>query len=209
MLKQRGTSLIEFLISSAISVVIIGMVIGMLTHHNRVSVRRANELMLVQNTNSVLQTMKQDLHRAGYNGSFSTRAILSGATQTYHVRVDNQTSLIAYAYLSGEVGTEQAYTNVVYQRETQSPDLLKVCEKKLPYVMSVNEAENFNVHFGNTCNTLFDRRRIVVASFALDVERLSGLSLSSALVTITLSTTLSTQPQVTQSLSFTIKQRNW
>lgn len=199
----------EFLVSASISIVVIGMVMSMLIHNQRTAVHSARELMLLQNTNSVLQMMKQDLHRAGYSGGFSASAKLSGATQTYHVKESNQASLIAYAYLSGEVGSEEAYTNVVYQREEQSEDLLKICEKKLPRVMSTLEAESFTAYFGNTCNTLFDSRRIVIEEFGLNVESLSGQSVSSALVTITLSTKLANHPKIIQSLGFTVKQRNW
>ncbi|WP_239837518.1 pilus assembly protein PilW [Vibrio sp. Isolate23] len=182
---------------------------SMLIHHQRTAVYRANELMLLQSTNSVLQMMKQDLHRAGYSGGMGSSLKLSGAAQTYYIRHDNQMSLIAYAYLSGNVEDEEAYTNVVYQRDRQSEQILRVCEKKLSRVMSVVEAESFTTYFGNTCNTLFDSRRIAIEVFELNVEPLVGLSISSALVSVVLSTQLVDQLQVTQSLGFSVKTRNW
>ncbi|NOH62196.1 pilus assembly protein PilW [Vibrio sp. RE88] len=206
---QSGSSLIELLVSTSISLMVISIAVSMLLHSQRLSAARAKELMLLQSTNSVLQMMKLDLYRAGYGGVLGESVRLSGAAETYYVKHSEQYTLLAYAYLSGRLRAETAYTNVVYLRQSESKEVLRVCEKKLPRAMSALEAENFTTHFGNTCNTVFDSNRIAVTEFALDSVPLTGATHTSSLLNVELSTHLRFAPEVSKTLTFSIKQRNW
>lgn len=206
---QSGYSLIELLVSTSISLIVIAIAVTMLLHSQRLSAAHAKELMLLQSTNSVLQMMKLDLYRAGHGGVLGESVRLSGAAQTYYVKHSEHHTLLGFAYLSGSLGSETAYTNVVYQRQSESKEVLRVCEKKLPRTMSALEAENFTTHFGNTCNTVFDSNLIVVTEFELESVPLTSAAHSSSLLNVELSTYLRFTPEVSKTLAFSIKQRNW
>ncbi|PAU37580.1 pilus assembly protein PilW [Vibrio coralliilyticus] len=206
---QSGYSLIELLVSTSISLIVIAIAVTMLLHSQRLSAAHAKELMLLQSTNSVLQMMKLDLYRAGHGGVLGESVRLSGAAQTYYVKHSEHHTLLAFTYLSGSLGAETAYTNVVYQRQSESKEVLRVCSKKLPRAMSALEAENFTTHFGNTCNTVFDSNLIVVTEFELESVPLTSAAHSSSLLNVELSTYLRFSPEVSNTLAFSIKQRNW
>ncbi|NOI76674.1 prepilin-type N-terminal cleavage/methylation domain-containing protein [Vibrio coralliilyticus] len=206
---QPGYSLIELLVSTSISLIVIAIAVTMLLHSQRLSVAHAKELMLLQSTNSVLQMMKLDLYRAGHGGVLGESVRLSGAAQTYYVKHSEHHTLLAFAYLSGSLESETAYANVVYQRQSESKEVLRVCAKKLPRAMSALEAENFTTHFGNTCNTVFDSNLIVVTEFELESVPLTSAAHSSSLLNVELSTYLRFSPEVSNTLAFSIKQRNW
>ncbi|WP_245986826.1 PulJ/GspJ family protein [Vibrio pectenicida] len=205
---HKGISLVECLVSVAISMMVITSVISLLLHNARVANKSMQRRLLTQNTHSVAQMMKHDLYRAGYGGDYGQSIKISGSEDVFFIYQDVNTTLIAYAYLSGELGTESAYTNVVYQQDSQYQDMLRVCETKLPRVMSVIEATSFNTHFGNTCNTLFDSKQIVVKAFELEMALLPVDSSLFAVLNVNIITALTVWPEKTTSVSFTINPRN-
>ncbi|MBU2898408.1 PilW family protein [Vibrio hepatarius] len=205
---HNGMSLVECLVSVAMSMMVITSVISLLLHNARVANTSMQRRLLSHNTHSVAQMIKHDLYRAGYGGVHGRSIKVSGSEYVFFIYQDVNTILIAYAYLSGELGTESAYTNVVYQQDSQYKDMLRVCETKLPRVMSTFEAANFSTHFGNTCNTLFDSKQIIVKAFEIDRIVLPLDSPSIAILNVNIITALTVWPEKTMSVSFTINPRN-
>jgi type IV pilus assembly protein PilW len=207
--RQLGASLIEFMVASTVGIIAIGIIGTVLVLGQRVATERTKELTLLQSSNSVLQMMKLDMHRAGYNGISSHQVKLSGADHLYYVENSATTGLLAYAYVSAVSGGSYTYTNVVYEQTSSASNVLRICEKKQSTVMSVLEARNFPGMIGHNCNTLFHKERILVDKFNVSLLALPGAKVSSALVTVELDTSLKNTPSMTQSLSFQVKQRNW
>lgn len=201
-------TLVECLVSMAMSVLVIMALISLLLHNAKIANASNKRRLLIQSTHSVVQMMKQDLYRAGYGGELGQSIKVLGADDVYHIISQPNTSLVAYAYLAGELGTEEAYTNVVYQRDERYPNQLRICEIKLPRVMSRIEAQAFNAHFGNTCNTLFDHKQILVTAFDVNKQTLIAGSTLSQLLLISVTTALTRWPEKNISVSFSIRSRN-
>lgn len=207
---QRGVSLIEFMIAGTISVIALGIVGSVVVTGQKTALQRTNELALLQSTNSVLQMMKMDMQRAGYDGVQGKTIKLSGADNVFYAKNGPDFGLIAYAYASEMSGAVVSiYTNVVYEQQSTASNVLRICEKKQDTVMSIADAEDFTTYIGHNCNTLFHTARIKVDKFNVSLVELPGSKVSSAIVTVDLQTSLENSPSLTKSLSFTTKQRNW
>ena len=207
--KQHGTSLIELMVASLMGIIALGTIGALVLHSQKIALQRSKELSLLQSTNSVLQMMKLDMKRAGYNGVVNRAVKLSGAEYTFYTESSPSSGLLAYAYFSERSGATDIYTNVVYQQAAATPEVLRICEKKQPNVISVLDAQNFTARVGNNCNTLFHIGRISVDSFHLSQVELLSAEVSSSIVTVQLATSLKSMPSLVQALSFSLKQRNW
>ena len=67
--KQQGTSLIELMVASVIGVFAISIIGSVFITGQRIATDKGIELLLLQNLTSTLQVMKEDIQRAGYDGS--------------------------------------------------------------------------------------------------------------------------------------------
>ncbi|MCG7489989.1 prepilin-type N-terminal cleavage/methylation domain-containing protein [Vibrio sp. Of14-4] len=204
----QGMSLVECLVSVAISLILMATLVSLLLHNAQITNSGIKQRLLQQSTHSVSQMIKHDLYRAGYGGELGQVIKISGADNVYHWLQNSANSLVSYAYLAGELGSKEAYVNVVYQRNNHYPNQLRVCEVKLPRVISVTEAANFNAYFGNRCNTLFDSKQIMVTAFELKSETIPSSSPSSTLLTVSITTALTDLPEQSLSVSFVLKPRN-
>lgn len=207
--RQAGASLIEFMVASTIGIIAITIIGSMFLSGQKIAAERTKQLTLLQATNSVLQMMKLDMHRAGYNGVSNNLVKLSGADHLFYVESTSSTGLLAYAYVSEVSGASYTYSNVVYEQTSAATDALRICEKKQSTVMSVLDAQDFTGRIGNNCNTLFHKDRVNVDVFNVSLVNLPGSKVSSAIVTVRLDTSLKNAPSYSESLSFTTKQRNW
>ncbi|WP_341664780.1 prepilin-type N-terminal cleavage/methylation domain-containing protein [Vibrio sp.] len=212
MLKSKsyyqGMSLVECLVSVAISLIVIATLMSLLLHNAQIANAGIKQRLLQQSTHSVSQMIKHDLYRAGYGGELGRVIKISGADSVYHWLQNSATSLLGYAYLAGELGSKEAYVNVVYINDSRYPNQLRVCEVKLPRVISVTEAANFNTYFGNRCNTLFDSKQIMVTEFDLKSAALPTSLPSSTLLTVSITTALTDSPEQSLSVSFVLQSRN-
>ncbi len=206
--RQKGSGLVSFLIASSLSVIVTALAISLLFSSLKRTSLRHQELSLLQSMHSVLSMMKRDLLRAGYSGSDLGVTKLEGASQTYFILQDQHRTLIAVAYASTTTNSRRIYTNVVYQRNDKHPQKLRICAKQLPRVITVNEASNFNAHFGHTCNTLFDAEHIIVTHFEIRQYDLLSRTHLPSMLRITLEIAVRASPWIKKSSSFVVKQRN-
>lgn len=207
--RIKGASLIEFLIASTIGVIALGIIGGTFIQGQKLSTQRVKELNLLQSNNSVLQLLKLDLHRAGYDGINGYSLKLSGAEHTLHVVNGIDHGLVAYAYASQISGSAITYRNVAYRQQASDPDVLQICEKEQSTIMTAVQSEDFSTLVGANCNTLFHTNQITVERFDVELADLKGVSVSSAMATITLKTHLKNDSSVSQTLTMDSKQRNW
>ncbi|ARC18055.1 pilus assembly protein PilW [Vibrio parahaemolyticus] len=207
MFKQKGASLVEFMIASALGLISLATVGSIYVSGQRVIMERSKELMLLQNSESVVQMLKSDIQRAGFDGNDGHSIKISGSANTIYTLDDVDRGLIAYAYYIGVSGSAPLYKNVAYEQRVNTPESLFVCEKKQITIWDVNDV--VNLAGTGSCNTLFDKKVIHVNRFDLASELLESTDAKSALVTITLGTELKDATDIRTQQSFTTMQRNW
>ncbi|ELA7137135.1 PilW family protein [Vibrio parahaemolyticus] len=207
MFKQKGASLVEFMIASALGLISLATVGSIYVSGQRVIMERSKELMLLQNSESVVQMLKSDMQRAGFDGNDGHSIKISGSANTIYTLDDVDRGLIAYAYYIGVSGSAPLYKNVAYEQRVNTPESLFVCEKKQITIWDVNDV--VNLAGTGSCNTLFDKKVIHVNRFDLASELLESTDAKSALVTITLGTELKDATDIRTQQSFTAMQRNW
>lgn len=207
MFKQKGASLVEFMIASALGLISLATVGSIYVSGQRVIMERSKELMLLQNSESVVQMLKSDIQRAGFDGNDGHSIKISGSANTIYTLDDVDRGLIAYAYYIGVSGSALLYKNVAYEQRVNTPESLFVCEKKQITIWDVNDV--VNLAGTGSCNTLFDKKVIHVNRFDLTSELLESTDAKSALVTITLGTELKDATDIRTQQSFTAMQRNW
>lgn len=207
MFNQKGASLVEFMIASSLGLISLAIVGSLYVSGQKVAMERSKELMLLQNTASVLQMMKSDVQRAGFDGSDGNSVKISGANNTLYTISGADSGLIAYVYNVGVSGATSLYKNVVYEQRDGTPESLFVCEKKQATIWDINYVANLSGT--GTCNTLFDKKAIHVNRFDLVSKALENTDAKSALITVTLGTELKDATNIRTEQSFTVKQRNW
>ncbi|HDU8599303.1 TPA: pilus assembly protein PilW [Vibrio alginolyticus] len=207
MFKQKGASLIEFMIASVLGLISLATVGSIYVSGQRVIMERSKELMLLQNSESVVQMLKSDIQRAGFDGNNGHSTKISGSANTIYTLDDVDRGLIAYAYYIGVSGSAPLYKNVAYEQRVNTPESLFVCEKKQITIWDVNDV--VNLAGTGSCNTLFDKKVIHVNRFDLTSDLLESTDAKSALVTITLGTELKDVTDIRTQQSFTAMQRNW
>ena len=207
MFNQKGASLVEFMIASSLGLISLAIVGSLYISGQKVAMERSKELMLLQNTASVLQMMKSDIQRAGFDGSDGNSVKISGASNTLYTISGADSGLIAYVYNVGVSGATSLYKNVVYEQRDGTPESLFVCQKKQATIWNINDVANPSGT--GTCNTLFDKKAIHVNRFDLVSEVLENTDAKSALITVTLGTELKDATNIRTEQSFTVKQRNW
>lgn len=207
MFKQKGASLVEFMIASALGLISLATVGSIYVSGQRVIMERSKELMLLQSSESVVQMLKSDIQRAGFDGNDGHSIKISGSANTIYTLDDVDRGLIAYAYYIGVSGSAPLYKNVAYEQRVNTSESLFVCEKKQITIWDVNDV--VNLAGTGSCNTLFDKKVIHVNRFDLASELLESTDAKSALVTITLGTELKDATDIRTQQSFTAMQRNW
>ncbi|UTZ36637.1 pilus assembly protein PilW [Vibrio campbellii] len=207
MFNQKGASLVEFMIASSLGLISLAIVGSLYISGQKVAMERSKELMLLQNTASVLQMMKSDIQRAGFDGSDGNSVKISGASNTLYTISGADSGLIAYVYNVGGSGATSLYKNVVYEQRDGTPESLFVCQKKQATIWNINDVANLSGT--GTCNTLFDKKAIHVNRFDLVSEVLENTDAKSALITVTLGAELKDATNIRTEQSFTVKQRNW
>lgn len=207
MFKQKGASLVEFMIASALGLISLATVGAIYVSGQRVIMERSKELMLLQNSESVVQMLKSDIQRAGFDGNDDHSLKISGASNTIYTLDDVDSGVIAYAYYIGVSGAFPLYKNVAYEQRVSTPESLFVCEKKQITIWDVDDV--INLAGTGSCKNLFDKKVIHVNRFDLTSERLESTDAKSALVTVTLETELKDATDIRTLQSFTAMQRNW
>ena len=205
--NQKGSTLVEFMIASCLGLIAFAIVGALYTSGQKAAMERAKELMLLQNTASVLQMMKSDIRRAGFDGKDTKSVKISGASNTLYTTSSIDSALIAYVYNVGGSGKAPMYKNVVYEQRLDMPELLFVCEKKQTRIWDIGDV--ISLAGTGTCNSLFDNNKIHLSRFEIISNAIESTGAKSALVTVTLEAKLKDAPGIRTQQSFTVKQRNW
>lgn len=215
--SQTGAVLLELLISSFLSVGVIGSLTLLLVSSLKVGTNRAHNLVLVESVSSVVQQIKQDVQRAGYGSGREGRATLAGIVDTVYV----DKHLLAYRYWVKE---EQAYRHVVFKwqqtegrqrinneksinsgERTNNGQLL-ICEKMSQSALTLDQAKRSG-RMGN-CFNLFDPNQVGVSEFELAVTSYTESSVSRQLVSMSISSYLVSNPKIKYGVNTLVFIRN-
>lgn len=204
--RQRGGSLIEFMVASLLGLIALGIVGTVFVSGKKTLVERSKELLLLQNMTSVMQQMKEDMLRAGYNGASSGSVTLSGASYAIHSQASPDMLGFVYQVTSSGVNN---YRSVVYKHQPQSSgaNLLKLCEKDNSTPLTPASAAQ-SPYLG-VCFNLFDPKQITVDSFTVSMINTASDSISSAFSVVSMSASLLNDSSVSHSMVIKAQQRNW
>lgn len=204
--RQRGSSLVEFMVASLLGLIALGIVGNVFISGKKAATERSKELLLLQNMTSVMQQMKEDLLRAGYNGVSAGSSILSGAAYAIHTQTDPE--MLGFVYRVASSGSS-AYRSVIYKYKPLSPraNLIQLCEKH--YHKPLTPASAAKSGFQGVCYNLFDPKQITIDSFNVSIIETVSNSISSAFSVISMSASLVNDASVTHSMVIKVQQRNW
>ena len=195
--KQQGTSLVELMVASVIGIFAISIIGSVFITGQRIAKDKGIELLLLQNLTSTIQVMKEDIQRAGYDGSNGYSIKLSGASNTIQV---SGGVAVGFVYFREGSSDNKNHRNIVYQKNGTK---LQICEKGT----TVSEAiPTFEQVTG--CYSLFDDTIMDVDEFNITSRVLEQNSIKSTLTDISITASIPTAA-VTKSVSVSIKQRNW
>ena len=195
--KQQGTSLVELMVASVIGIFAISIIGSVFITGQRIAKDKGIELLLLQNLTSTMQVMKEDIQRAGYDGSNGYSIKLSGASNTIQV---SGGVAVGFVYFREGSSDNKNHRNIVYQKNGTK---LQICEKGT----TVSEAiPTFEQVTG--CYSLFDDTIMDVDEFNITSRVLEQNSIKSTLTDISITASIPTAA-VTKSVSVSIKQRNW
>ena len=195
--KQQGTSLIELMVASVIGVFAISIIGSVFITGQRIATDKGIELLLLQNLTSTLQVMKEDIQRAGYDGSNGYSIKLSGASNTIQV---SGGVAVGFVYFREGSDSDKDHRHIVYRKNGTR---LQICEKGMLVsddLLSFNEV--------TSCYSLFDDSLIEVDEFNINYQALEQNSIKTTLTDISITASIPTAG-VSKSLSVSVKQRNW
>ncbi|WP_105024416.1 PilW family protein [Vibrio chagasii] len=195
--KQQGTSLVELMVASVIGIFAISIIGSVFITGQRIAKDKGIELLLLQNLTSTIQVMKEDIQRAGYDGSNGYSIKLSGASNTIQV---SGSVAVGFVYFREGSSDNKNHRNIVYQKNGTK---LQICEKGTMVSEAIPTFEQVT-----GCYSLFDDTIIDVDEFNITSRVLEQNSIKSTLTDISITASIPTAA-VTKSVSVSIKQRNW
>ncbi|OCH56626.1 PilW family protein [Vibrio cyclitrophicus] len=190
--QQFGATLVEFMISSILGIVVIGSVGSVFISGQNIASERSKELLLLQQVSGALQYFKEDIQRAGYDGGTGVSLKLSGSTDTLYISPDSKT--VAYAYTH-----QSEIRNVAFVFDS---GLVKVCDSPSSIVKTVSAAIS-------GCSSIFEPNQIRVVDFHANQSSIESQGVSSGITTIMISAELVGDTCVNYSSSVIVKNRNW
>ncbi len=204
--KQRGASLIEFMVASLVGVIALGIAGSIFVSGYKIATKSSKELLLLQNMSSAVQQIKEDMHRAGFSGLSSSSSTLSGAS--YSIYTQTSPDMVGFVYRVASSGAN-AFRNVVYRHQPQitGADLLKICEKHQPNPLAPTSAANSG--FAGSCYNVFDPKQITVNRFTAVTNSTHSTKVSSAFATISIAASLLDDPSIHHTMVIQLQQRNW
>ncbi len=77
--NQQGNTLIEFMVAALVGAMALAIVGTVFLSNQKAAAQRSKEIMLLQQVSSVMQQMKEDIQRAGFDGIAINSMMLSGS----------------------------------------------------------------------------------------------------------------------------------
>ncbi|MBW3697985.1 pilus assembly protein PilW [Vibrio sp. T187] len=195
--SQRGATLVELLVSSALGIFAIGTIGSIFVTGQNVAKDKGLELLLLQNLTSTMQVMKEDIQRAGYDGLNGQSLKLSGSVDTIQL---SGSSAIGFVYYLEGSNNNKDFRNIVYRKNGSR---LQICEKG-----TVSAASLLTLSDVTTCHSLLDEKIIQVDEFLTQSSQLSFGGISSTVTDISIQASIPSA-NLSQTVTIKVKQRNW
>ncbi|EAS62463.1 prepilin-type N-terminal cleavage/methylation domain-containing protein [Photobacterium angustum] len=189
MSNAKGFSLIELLIASAVGLLAIGIVGSVFLSGHSAANKRSLELMLQQDVNDALRTIKEDILRAGYNSGGSSSLVISGASSVVYT----QSNCLAYTY---ETPSGQKYAQI------------KLNGDDLKYKLGTDIITITNACSGAGSSLVY-KKQISVDNFIITPTVISSASSTSQIINIKLIASLRNDSNINTNKSIDVKTRNW
>ncbi|EGQ8315429.1 pilus assembly protein PilW [Vibrio cholerae] len=190
--KQKGNTLIEFMIASLVGAMALAIIGSVFLSNQKAASQRSKEIMLLQQMSSVMQQMKEDIQRAGFDDMGTKSLRLSGATGIIYQQPDR----LGYVYRQSAAASA---SSTVYKFDD---GMLKYCQKDSTSPQTVISA-------ASGCFDLFDPSQIKVTQFGIAHSQLIGASVESAFISISMAAELKNDPSISHAMSLQVQQRNW
>ncbi|KUJ00148.1 PulJ/GspJ family protein [Vibrio sp. MEBiC08052] len=205
---QRGLTLLEVLLASVISSVLILMVSRLIVSELRVTEHLSRKIQLHQQLRASLVLIKRSLFMAGLNASPQKSVFLQGSRTLTDVRNDTQ---VGYVY-QGSPTAENDFHHVVYQLTANQVGerALRLCEKQHDRRFTFEQAASSGE--SGPCFSLFDTDWIRVDAFQVRYSPLrarTGAQINTGWIAIHLSLSLVQDPSIHESADFAFLQRHW
>ncbi|HIF5671819.1 TPA: PilW family protein [Vibrio parahaemolyticus] len=189
--RQHGNTLIEFMIAALLGIIAVGIIGTVFLSNQKVAAQRSKEIMLLQQMSSVMQQVKEDIKRAGFDGVDNKSMMLSGSSNVLYL----QPNKIGYVYRN----TVSTVSNTIYQLNN---NMLEYCQNDSISPLSIVSASS-------GCFDLFDPNQIKVTQFDVNRIPLSGSSTNSTFISISMVAELKNEPAISHAFSLQVQQRNW
>ncbi|MGF1738101.1 prepilin-type N-terminal cleavage/methylation domain-containing protein [Photobacterium satsumensis] len=191
---NRGFSLVELLVATAISLLVLASVTSVFISGFNSASQRSLQLMLAQDTNDALRMIKDDILRAGFASGASSTFVISGATKTVYLDspVAGKSSCIGYGYNDG---SEKHYRSYYLK------------DKKLNVFMTKSSV----IDISGTCkngHSILDYTQLKVTKFEIAEKILNAGTATSQLLTIQLDVS-TLDDEFSLSKNVKVKTRNW
>ncbi|RZR11219.1 pilus assembly protein PilW [Vibrio vulnificus] len=194
---QRGSSLVELMISAMLGVILIGIVGSLFLSLQKSAKDKSLHLNLMQSLDITLSVIKEDIQRAGYDGGLGSSLKLSGAAGTVSV---SGASSIGFVYFKDGSFENKDYRNIKYRRDG---DRLLVCEEGVLTSSQIKGLSDIG-----SCKTLLDDGILKVNQFSVSSAVVANTQASSKVTTIILG--LSTlDGSLSETSTTVVKQSNW
>ncbi|EOX1770523.1 type II secretion system protein J [Vibrio cholerae] len=189
--NQQGNTLIEFMVAALVGAMALAIVGTVFLSNQKAAAQRSKEIMLLQQVSSVMQQMKEDIQRAGFDGISTNSMMLSGSANILY----QQANMIGYVYRKNATITN----NTVYQLNN---NMLEYCQKDSSVPLNI-------VSSATGCFDLFDPKQIKVTQFDVHRTVLSSSAVESAFISISVAAELKNDPSISHTVSLKVQQRNW
>lgn len=200
--------MVEVLVASTIGLITLGIVTSVFVASLRSAEQRGKRLLLVQSLSSVMQQIKRDVQRAGFNRNHGHSVKLTDSHVTLYVDAAEQQ--LGYVYRL-DSARQSLFRNVVYKYQPSSSKALggqlKVCEKHSAVPLSFSLAA-LSGWQGN-CYNMFNPKQISIVQFEITTEKISGSAADNQLLSVRLVGQLQQDPNVSYQTSIQIVGRNW
>ncbi|MEI8599554.1 prepilin-type N-terminal cleavage/methylation domain-containing protein [Vibrio sp. M60_M31a] len=194
---QRGSSLIELMISSLIGLILLGVIGSVFLSLQKTARDKSLELHLLQGINLTFSMMKEDIQRAGYDGGNGNSLKVSGSINTITL---SGASSVGFVYFKQGSPDNKDYRNIKYEkRDTR----LLICEKGV-----VSQAQILTFDGIDFCRSLFDEDILHVTKFSVSSGTVTNGKTTSALTDIQLGLQ-TVDGSFSKVETVSIKQRNW
>lgn len=168
--RQQGTSLVELLIASTISLLAIGIVGSIYIKGNQIALERASQLMVKQDVNDALRMMSDELKRSGFNTVLLGSAKLSSAANIIVATSDE----IGFVYED----EDSEWRGIKFRKKVMgNVDVIQMCQRK-PNLPATVDGPDFS--YAQLCTSAEVASILDYNSISVDYFKVSTAVVSSA-----------------------------